>query len=930
MRVPALPATLLLTLALSFGASSAQTATPAPAPAAVAALALPAGVTFVTEVEGIREYRLRNGLRVLLFPDNSQQTFTLNVTYQVGSRHESYGETGMAHLLEHMLFKGTSTSGNILEGLGKRGADFNGTTSEDRTNYFETMTNTGDNLEWAIRMEADRMVNSKIAAEDLKTEMPVVRNEFESGENSPFGLLYKRVRSVAYDWHNYGNTAIGNRSDVENVPIKALQAFYRSYYQPDNAVVTLAGNFDAQATLNLMAQTFGQIRRPFRTLPTQYTEETPQDGERSLTVRRVGDEQIALAAYHMPSVRHPDLPALLVLDEILANEPAGRLYAALVQSKQATAIGSLTNSASDPGLLLYAAVLGKDDDMTKAQATLLSTLENAAKTPFTEEDVTRVRTRVANGFEQLLTKPESVGVTLSEYIAAGDWRLLFKLRDDLGKVTPADVQRVAATYLKPTNRTLGLFVPTSTPDNVTITAAPSAADLLKGYQGRAAIAAGETIAPEPTAIEARVTREKIAVSAAQASTVQAEVALLPKKTRGERVEFVLSVDFGNPDTVKADRGATDFIAPLLTRGSAGLTRQQLSDQLEATKTQLGVSGDATGVSVSVSTDRANLPGALALVKKVLREPTFPQADFDELKKGSIDGLEAGRGDPQSVASLALARAFMPAGAKPGDLGYAPTLDEQLADLKAVTLEQVQDYYRRVWGAARIQVSAVGDFDPQTVRAAVPEILSGWISGVPYARVVTPLVTPAAQNLVLNVPDKANAIYLARLNFPLRDDQPDYAALLVAMRVYGSGTDSRLFNRLRQQDGLSYGAGGSTNVSSRDEKASFTAYAIFNPNVTEKVETAMREELDRARKDGFTATEIATAKTALLQEARVARSADDTLAGSLANQLDLGRTYAFTAELEAKISAVTPEQATAALVKYVNPANLVIVRAGTFK
>lgn len=927
MRVPTLPATLLLTLALSFGAvSSGQTVSVAQAaPAAVAALTLPAGVTFVSEVEGIREYRLRNGLRVLLFPDNSQQTFTLNVTYLVGSRHESYGETGMAHLLEHMVFKGTATSGNILEGLGKRGADFNGTTSEDRTNYFETMTNTGDNLEWAIRMEADRMVNSKIAATDLKTEMPVVRNEFESGENSAFGLLYKRVRSVAYDWHNYGNTAIGNRSDVENVPIGALQAFYRKYYQPDNAVVTLAGNFDAQATLNLMAQTFGQIRRPFRSLPALYTEETPQDGERSLTVRRVGDEQIALAAYHMPSVRHPDMPALLVLDEILANEPAGRLYAALVQSKQATAIGSLTNSASDPGLLMYGVVLGKEDDMAKAQATLLTTLESAAKTPFTEEDVTRVRTRVASGFEQLLTKPESVGVTLSEYIAAGDWRLLFKLRDDLGKVTPADVQRVATTYLKPTNRTLGVFVPTAAPDNVTITAAPSAAELLKGYQGRAAIAAGETIAPEPAAIEARVTREKIAVGA-----VQAEVALLPKKTRGERVEFVLSVDFGNPDTVKADRGAADFIAPLLTRGSTGLTRQQLSDQLEATKTQIGVSGDATGVSVSVSTDRANLPGALALVKKVLREPVFPQADFDELKKGSIDGLESGRGDPQSVASLALARAFMPAGAKPGDLGYAPTLDEQLADLKAVTLEGVQDYYRRVWGAARIQVSAVGDFDPQTVRAAVPEILNGWTSGVPYARVITPLITPAAQNLVLNVPDKANAVYLARLNFPLRDDQPDYAALLVAMRVYGSGTDSRLFNRLRQQDGLSYGAGGSTSVSSRDEKASFTAYAIFNPDVTAKVETAMREELDRARKDGFTATEIATAKTALLQEARVARSADSTLAGSLANQLDLGRTYAFSAELEAKISAVTPEQATAALVKYVNPANLVIVRAGTFK
>ncbi|BDP42445.1 peptidase M16 [Deinococcus aetherius] len=916
---------LLLTLALLTGpAALAQTAPAAPAPATTSApaaqAALPAGVTFVTEVEGVREYRLSNGLRVLLFPDMSKTTFTLNVTYLVGSRHESYGETGMAHLLEHMVFKGTPTSGNILEGLGKRGADFNGTTSDDRTNYFETLTNTGDNLAWAIRMEADRMVNSKISAEDLKTEMTVVRNEFESGENSPFRLLLKQTQSVAFDWHNYGNNTIGNRSDVENVPASRLKAFYQRYYQPDNAVVTLAGNFEPGAALRLIAESFGAIRRPWRTLPPLYTVEPPQDGERSVTVRRVGDEQILLAAYHMPSIRHPDMPALMVLDQILADEPSGRLYKALVQTKQTTAIGSLTNSASDPGLMMYAAVLGKDDKLAPAQTTLLATLEGASKTPFTEEDVSRVRTRVVSGYEQLLTKPEEVGVTLSEYIAAGDWRLLFKLRDDIEKVTPADVQRVAAAYLKPTNRTLGTFLPTAQPDRVVITPAPSAADLLKGYQGRQGLAAGETIAPEPAALEARVTREKVA---------GADVALLPKKTRGERVEFVLSLNFGNPETARGGQDAADFIAPLLTRGSTGLTRQQLADRLEAIRTQLSVTGGTTGATVRVSTDRKNLPEALALVRKVLREPTFPEADFEEIRKSSLDGLESGRSDPQQVAGQALGRAFMPAGAKRGDLTYVPTLDEEIADTRAVTLAQVRDYYRKVWGAAKAQVAVVGDFDPQTVRAAIPELLGGFTSGVPYQRVILPLTTPGAQDLVLNVADKANAVYLARLNFPLRDDNPDYAALTVAMRVFGSGTDSRLFNRLRQKEGLSYGAGGGVSVSSEDEKGSFTSYAIFNPNVTAQVSTAMREELDRALKDGFTAQEVEAAKSSILQETRVARSDDGNLASGLARQLYLGRTYAFSADFESKLKAVTPEMAREALRKYVNPANLVVVRAGTF-
>lgn len=919
MRSPKLllVSTLLLTGSLAY----AQTTQPAPTtPAAQAKL--PAGVTFVTEVEGIREYRLPNGLQVLLFPDTSKQTFTLNVTYRVGSKHENYGETGMAHLLEHMVFKGTPTSGNLMEALGKRGAQFNGTTFLDRTNYFETMTNTGDNLEWAIRMEADRMVNSKVSGDDLKSEMTVVRNEFENGENNPIQLLLKGVMNVAFDWHSYGKSTIGNRSDVENVPISRLQAFYKTYYQPDNATVALSGNFESGKALNLISETFGKIPKPARTLPPQYTVEPIQDGERSVTVRRVGDQQLLMAVYHMPSIRHPDTPALLVLQDILNDEPAGRLYKALVQTKQATAAGGASDfmQQSDPGLGLYFVMLGKTDDLGKAQATLLDTLENPRNLTFTPEEVNRVKTQTVSGYEQLLAKPEQVGVLLSESIGAGDWRLLFKLRDEVEKVTPADVERVAKKYLKPTNRTLGTFIPTPRPDRVEVTAAPSAADLLKGYVGRAAQSAGETIAPEPAALEARTQRLEIA---------GAKVALLPKKTRGERIEFVMNLDFGNKETAKQGLDSAGFIAPLLTRGSTGLTRQQLADKLAAIKTQLSVSGGATGATVRLSTDRSNLPEALKLVRKVLREPVFAQAEFDEIKKSSLDELEAGRNEPQSVAGLALSRAFSQPGAKRGELGYVPTLDENIADTKAVTLEQVKDYYRKVWGAAQAQVAVVGDFDPATVKAALPDILGGFSSGVKYERVTLPLVTPRAQDIVLNVPDKANAIYLARVNFPLRDDAADYPALLVAMRVFADGTDSRLFARVRQKDGLSYGVGGGASVSSLDQKGSFTSYAIFNPGVTDKVAAAMKEELARAAKEGFTAQEIENAKSAIMQEARVARSSDSAVAGSLANQLFLNRTYAFTADLETKIKAVTPEMARAALAKYVVGDNLVIVRAGTF-
>src|SRR5713101_6340050 len=247
----------------------------------------PAGFTQtkVSSVEGITEYRLDNGLKVLLFPDSSKPTVTVNVTYLVGSRYEGYGESGMAHLLEHMLFKGTATRPGIMPELSNHGAQFNGTTSYDRTNYFETMTATDENLRWALDMEADRMVNSRIARKDLDSEMTVVRNEFESGENNPARVLLQRVMSAAFVWHAYGKDTIGSRSDIEHVPIDRLQAFYRRYYQPDNAMLVLAGKFDETKTLTWIQELFGAIPKPARKLDNDYTVEPVQDGERTTTVR---------------------------------------------------------------------------------------------------------------------------------------------------------------------------------------------------------------------------------------------------------------------------------------------------------------------------------------------------------------------------------------------------------------------------------------------------------------------------------------------------------------------------------------------------------------------------------------------------------------------------------------------------------------------
>src|SRR5215813_4342620 len=275
--------------------------------------ALPRGMEKLTSIEGITEFKLANGLHVLVFPDPSKSTITVNMTYLVGSRQEGSGERGMAHLLEHMVFKGSPKHPNIPQELTAHGARPNGTTSYDRTNYFETFQATDDNLKWALDLEADRMVNSFIRKSDLDSEFTVVRNEFEASENNSTGVLLQRAWSAAYVWHPYGRAVIGNRADIENVPIDKLQAFYKKFYEPDNAVLTVSGKVDEAKLLPMISDYFGPIPAPTRKLDTPYTIEPVQDGEREVTLRRTGDIQAVGAMYHVPAGSDPDFAAISVL-----------------------------------------------------------------------------------------------------------------------------------------------------------------------------------------------------------------------------------------------------------------------------------------------------------------------------------------------------------------------------------------------------------------------------------------------------------------------------------------------------------------------------------------------------------------------------------------------------------------------------------------
>src|SRR5262245_30116059 len=408
----------------------------------------------VVTVEGITEYQLDNGVRILLVPDAGASTVTVNLTVLVGSRHEGYGETGMAHLLEHMLFKGTPMHGNVwklLEGRGASpGSHAQGTTGFDRTNYYETLNATDDNLKFAIELEADRLLNSYVKREDLVTEMTVVRNEFELNENSPTKILLFRMFAAAFEWHNYGKVPIGNRSDIERVPIERLQTFYKKHYQPDNVVLTVGGKFDEARALDLITKSFGAIPRPKREIDKTYTEEPAQDGERTVILRRVGRTPMVGFMYHVPATTHPDFAPLDVLETVLLENPSGRLYEKLVEGKKATNISGGTGLSHDPGVFTILASVADESTPEEVRDLIIAELEDLKANPVTQQELDRARQAMLATYEQKLANSKGLTIELSEWVGAGDWRLLFLHRERFKQVTVADLNRVAEKYFRRT------------------------------------------------------------------------------------------------------------------------------------------------------------------------------------------------------------------------------------------------------------------------------------------------------------------------------------------------------------------------------------------------------------------------------------------------------------------------------------------------
>ena len=563
-------------------------------------------------------------------------------------------------------------------------------------------------------------------------------------------------------------------------------------------------------------------------------------------------------------------------------------------------------------------MVDKKADLSIASDAMVSVLENLSSQKVTDEEVERAKRTLLKNIELSFNSSERIALNLSEWLGMGDWRLYFLHRDRIEQVSTDDVQRVAETYLQQNNRTAGHFIPTDKPARVEIPAVASVKDLVKDYKGRAKIAAGEVFEPSFDNIDSRTVMTTLSNGS--------ELSLLSKKTRGESVVVSIMMSMGTEKSLQDLGTVGNATSAMLMRGTSELTRQEIQDEFDKLKAQVSVSGGSDWLVANITTTKENVSAALKLLRKVLSDPSFDSTEFEQYKSTLKVDIEQNLQDPQQLAFNEYSRKQNPY--KKGHPNYQPTFEERLQSLNDLKLEDLKEFHQTFFGGNYMKIAVVGDFTQNQIKADLEALYGSWNANSDYKRVVDPYKKLSASPTTFDTPDKENATFVAAIMLPVGENSDEAAALELGNYIFGGGfLNSRLATRLRQKDGLSYGAGSFITMNSQDDKATMGAYAICAPQNLAKVEIGFKEELSRMLKDGFTDEEISSAKSGLLQGKKVSRAQDRELVRALRTNLMVDRTMQWNKAYEQKLASLTADDVKRVMNKYLSIDNFSIIKAG---
>lgn len=909
-----------------------------------------AGFTAVKSAGGINEYTLdANGLDVLLLEDHSAPVVTFMVTYHVGSRNEVTGTTGATHLLEHMMFKGSThfnaDSGKSFDTMMDRvGGINNATTWFDRTNYYENLPS--DHLELAVQLEADRMRGLLLRESDRRPEMTVVRNEYERGENDPAEALDKQVTAAAFVAHPYHHPTIGWLSDIEKVPIEKLREFYDTFYWPNNATVTVIGDFTPATALGLVRQYFGAIPRAPHAIPSLYTEEPPQTGPRRVTVKRPGEVGAVEIAYKTPPALDADEAPLEVLADLLSDGKTSRLYRALIDTNLAINADASKGFLHDNSLFTITALLAPGVPHDKVEQTIAAEIEKLKQSGVEAAEVTRAINKLLASTAYERDGSFAIAGQINEDIAVGDWAFYVEGPKKIAAVTVADVNRVIRKYFDADQSTTGWFIPQPEKED-----GEKSASVWRGVRPgsvarrpnfyRDPIVGGPSLHLNPVGeLSGRSSSaEPVGGMSSPRSESDGSAQIAPRVRRRTVAGLDVMTLHTSIHDVVTIRGAlsggdafnppensaiADLTAGMLDQGTTTHDKFALAGLLEQAGATLNFNAGTYTVGFSGKCLRKDLPLVLQLLAEQLRSPRFDPAEFAKLKQQLIGRHQHDMEDTGYRAESAFDRAVFPA----GHPNHPPTDEKYLADIDAATLDQVKAFHAANYGPAAFHVVLVGDIDDGVADQALAQAFAGWHGGRSIPSVAQTPLPGAASVQRIEMPGKTSVTLVIGQPSELRYADPDYQALRMGTAIFGSGFfTARLLAHVRNQEGLTYSIGAQL----ADDTFSDGAWYLegsFAPQLLDKGVQSTRRELETFAANGVSGDELKNFKITITGTYKVALSTTDGVANVLLMAVQRGYGPEWVDEYPHRIEALTLDQVNGAIKKYLRPDKMVTIMAGT--
>jgi zinc protease len=883
-----------------------------------------------TNEGSIRETRLPNGLVVLTKEVHAAPVVCTYVWYRVGSRNETPGLTGISHQLEHMMFKGTKKAfpdpGYIDVLIGRHGGENNAETTADTTSYYLLLPS--DQLDLALRIEADRMTQAAVAPSQLKAENTVVLSELEGDENDNAYFLYEALRAAAFQYHPYHYPVIGTKWDVQHFTRTQVYDFYRTHYAPNNAALVIVGDFDTSKILARVRQLWADVRSAEVPHPA-LNPEPPQRGERRVTVRRAGTNVYLDMSFHIPRATNPDLFPLDVVSTVLASGRSSRLYRALVEAQLATSVAADSNDGIDPELFDITVAVRPGVAPKAIEKVLLAELDRLQKEPLTDHELQKAKNQTRSGFvfgqESVLTQAERIGFFQMVF---GDWHHLNSYLPGINSVTAGDVQRVARTYFTSDNRTVGIFLPNGEKPNPESDSGGSRAIHYKSFRTVSAQSNHESVRQSVKAGQGRDTARK-------PSTGKSPVTQQRKLTNGltvivrenHAVPTVTISGFVRTGSVQdpiGKYGIADLAAEMLTRGTETHSSQQIADMTDYVGANLGTSAGRERTDLSASMLTRDFPAILNLLAEVVRHPSFPP---EELEKAKGETLAALQEEESDTASVVLRRLYTALYAAENPYQHEPLGNAK--DVKSITTDDVQAFYRRAYHPERTTLIIVGDVKAEAVFTEVEREFGDWKSeGQAFPEYGPPELTQsgnAPPPLALILPDKSQDDIAMGL-VALSRKSPDYDAAHVMNLILGEDTFvGRVGKRVRDTEGLAYYA--YTMFVPTLENGPWMFRAGVNPkNVPQAIRSA-REEIRKMVAGGVTEEELAWAKDNAIGSLQMGLATNGGMASMLVADAFYGLGLDYSDRYPHIIHSLTRSQVNATARKYLKPDGMAVVVAG---